>query len=46
MAKETVEARAVEIAARVIQADGLCRYDSVGKCTRHYEGAMKGNGEK
>lgn len=34
VAKETVEARAVKIAARVMQADGLCRYDSVEKCRR------------
>lgn len=34
MKKETVEARAVKIAARVMQADGLCRYDSVEKCRR------------
>ena len=35
MAKEkTVEGRAVEIAAVVMQASGLCRYDSVDKC-RH-----------
>ena len=29
VSKETVEARAVKIAARVMQAAGLCRYDSV-----------------
>lgn len=34
MSKETVEARAVKIAARVMQAAGLCRYDSVEKCRR------------
>lgn len=34
MKKETVEARAVKIAARVMQAAGLCRYDSVEKCRR------------
>ena len=32
--KETVEARAVKIAARIMQAAGLCRYDSVEKCRR------------
>lgn len=36
VAKETVEARAVKIAARVMQADGLCRYDSVEKCRRTF----------
>lgn len=35
MAKaKTVEGRAVEIAAVVMQAAGLCRYDSVDKCRR------------
>lgn len=32
--KETVERRAVHIAAVIMQANGLCRYDSVDKC-RH-----------
>ena len=32
--KETVEARAVEIAAAVMQAAGLCRYESVTQCRR------------
>ncbi len=32
--KETVEARAVKIAAEVMEAAGLCRYDSVMKCHR------------
>lgn len=32
--KETVEARAVKIAARIMQAAGLCRYDSYAKCRR------------
>ena len=32
--KETIEARAVKIAAKVMQAAGLCRYDSVEKCRR------------
>lgn len=31
---ETVEARAVRIAAQVMQAAGLCRYDNVSKCHR------------
>lgn len=34
--KETVEARAVKIAAKVMQAAGLCRYDSPEKCRRVY----------
>ena len=35
MAKaKTIEGRAVEIAAVVMQAAGLCRYDSVDKCRR------------
>ena len=33
---KTVEAQAVEIAARIMQADGLCRYDDVEKCSRVY----------
>lgn len=33
---ETVEARAVKIAAKIMQAAGLCRYDSVSKCRRVY----------
>lgn len=32
--KETTEARAVKIAAKVMQAAGLCRYDTVEKCRR------------
>ena len=32
--KDTVEARAVKIAAKVMQAAGLCRYDSPIKCRR------------
>lgn len=32
--KETVEQRAVKIAAVVMQAAGLCRYDTVDKCRR------------
>ena len=34
--KDTVDSRAVKIAARVMQADGLFRYDSVEKCRRVY----------
>lgn len=34
MKTETVEARAVKIAAKIMQADGLCRYDDVDKCRR------------
>lgn len=33
---ETVEGRAVKIAAKVMQAAGLCRYDSPSKCHRIY----------
>lgn len=32
--KETVEQRAVKIAAVIMQAAGLCRYDTVDKCRR------------
>lgn len=32
--KETVEARAVKIAAVVLQAAGVCRYESVTQCRR------------
>ena len=31
-----VSRRAVKIAARVMNADGLCRYDTVDKCRHHY----------
>lgn len=31
---ETVESRAVHIAAVVMQAGGMCRYDDVSKCHR------------
>lgn len=34
--KETVEARAVKIAAKVMQTAGLCRYDSPEKCRHVY----------
>lgn len=32
---DSVERRAVRIAAVVMQAAGLCRYDTVGKCRRY-----------
>ena len=32
--KETTEARAVTIAAKIMQAAGLCRYDDAYKCRR------------
>lgn len=32
--RKTVEAQAVRIAAVVMQAAGLCRYDRVDKCRR------------
>lgn len=32
--KETVDARAVKIAAKIMQAAGLCRYDTPAKCRR------------
>lgn len=32
--KETVEGRALKIAAQVMQAGGLCRYDTPLKCHR------------
>lgn len=32
--KDTVEGRAVKIAAKIMQAAGLCRYDDVTKCRR------------
>lgn len=34
MKTETVEVRAVKIAAKIMQADGLCRYDDVDECRR------------
>lgn len=34
--KDTVEARAVKIAAKVMQAAGLCRYEPVTSCRRIY----------
>ena len=37
MAKaKTVEGRALEIAAIIMQAAGLCQHDSVDKCRRLY----------
>ena len=36
MKTETVEVRAVKIAAKIMQADGLCRYDDVDECRRGY----------
>ena len=32
--KDTVDSRAVKIAATIMQAAGLCRYDSIAKCQR------------
>lgn len=34
MKAETVEERALTIAARVLEADGVCRYDDPVKCRR------------
>ena len=36
MSDQTVEARAVKIAARIMQAVGLCRYGSLDKCRRRH----------
>ena len=36
MKTETVESRAVTIAAKVLQAAGVCRYDDFNKCRRVY----------
>lgn len=36
MTKETTERRALKIAAKVMQAAGLCRYDPPIKCRRVY----------
>lgn len=33
---QTIEGRALEIAAVVMQMDGLCRYDTVDKCRHVY----------
>lgn len=32
--KDTAEGRAVKIAAKVLVAAGVCRYESVGQCRR------------
>ena len=34
--KETVESRAVKIAARILVADGICRYETTDRCRRLY----------
>jgi|BioPla2DNA2_1021312.scaffolds.fasta_scaffold100604_2 hypothetical protein len=34
--KDTPEARAVKIAAKIMQAAGLCRYESPTQCRRLY----------
>lgn len=34
--KDTVDGRAVKIAAKVMQAAGLCRYESVTSCRHIY----------
>lgn len=34
--KETVERRAVHIAAVVLETAGMCRYDSPAKCRKSY----------
>lgn len=34
MVKDTIESRALKIAARIMVADGLCRYDTPTKCHR------------
>lgn len=34
--KETTESRAVKIAAQMIMAAGLCRYDNPAKCRKTY----------
>ena len=36
MKTETVESRALTIAAKVLQAAGVCRYDDFNKCRRLY----------
>ncbi len=33
---DTIEGRAVKIAAKVLQGAGVCRYDDVSKCRRIY----------
>lgn len=37
--KETIEGRALRIAARIMQAAGLCKYDNPMKCHRLYTDA-------
>jgi len=34
--KDTVETRALKIAAAIMQADGLCRYERASQCRRLY----------
>lgn len=34
--KKTVEAKELSIAAKIMQAAGLCRYDTPTKCQRAY----------
>ncbi len=34
--QETINARAVKIAAKIMQAAGLCRYDGPEKCRRMF----------
>lgn len=34
--KDTVDSRAVKIAAKIMQAAGLCRYESAASCRRVY----------
>lgn len=34
--EETVESRAVTIAAKILQAAGVCKYDDISKCRRTY----------
>jgi len=36
MERADIDRRAVHIAAVIMQADGLCRYDTVSKCRRVY----------
>ena len=36
-AAETVEGRAVKIAARVMQAAGLCRFEDVSRCRTYVD---------
>lgn len=36
MKKDSVEQRAVKIAAKIMVAAGICRYDNVMKCRRLY----------